>query len=231
MTVPETSLPIGDRGSPRAQHKRRTAIVVGAIGLLLALMVGYIRYEVAHDLPNPSWGIFGTGYTYTFEAGLPGVGLVDTRPDEIVSRYIHDYIGVAGTFPCVAALATYGDDPFAPDPVRSRKPCTVHRPVAAVHIGTTRVSTFWQVLPVFSGSPEAYVSYRIDYVDGEHLERDIHLIGDRERSQPYFRTRIHVKCWFSIDTWAFYPNIVAQPPRGVEYNLRGDANTRCAGFE
>src|SRR5689334_8498200 len=106
VTPPEPPSPIGDRRSSHVQHRGRTAVIVGSTVLLLALLISYIHYEVAHNLPNPYWGIFGTSYSYSFEAGPPGVGLVETRPDEIVSRYIHEYIGVAGTFPCVAALAT-----------------------------------------------------------------------------------------------------------------------------
>lgn len=229
----EPRLPIGNGRSPRVQHRRKTAIVVGAAGLLFALMVGYTRYELTHDLPNPSWGIFGTSYTYTFEAGPPGVGLVDTRPDEIVSRYIHDYIGVAGTFPCVAALATYETDLFAPNPVRRGEVCSVHRPVAAAHIGTTRVSTTWRTVPLLAGTPEAYVSFRIDYEDGEHLERVFHLesgigiLADEGQSQWYFRTQIHVKCWSLFEADGFYPSVVAEPPRGLEYFI---SKRHCAGF-
>lgn len=231
MTRPESPLPIRGGRSLRIQHRRRTAIVVGAAGMLFALMVGYIRYEMTHDLPNPYWGIFGTSYTYTFQEGPPGVGLVDTRPDEIVSRYIHDYIGVAGTFPCVATLATYGQDPFPADPVRSGKHCTVNRLVAGVHIGSTHVITIRRALPISSGSPAAIVSYRIDYIDGEHLEGEFQLIADLFRSQPYFRTQIHANCWFFFEALGFYPYVVTQPPRGIEYHITGEADTRCAGFE
>lgn len=208
-----------------------------AVLLAVVVLVGYGSYELSHDLPNPYWGIFDTSYSYTFEDGPPGAGLVDIRPDEIVSRFIHDYIGVAGTFPCLAVLASYGTALFTQTPVYRGEACPVHRPVAAVHIGTTRVYTTWRTIPLFAGTPEAYVSFRIDYEDGEHLEDRFQLLSnfgvfaDTEQSQWYFRTQIHVKCWTLFQAEGFYPYVVPVLPRGLIYFTSEPANWHCAGFE
>ncbi len=215
----------------RSRWARRIAVLLAVV-----VLVGYGSYELSHDLPNPYWGIFGTGYSYTFEAGPPGAGLLDTRPDEIVSRFIHDYIGVAGTFPCLAVLTSYGTALFAQNPIYRGEACPVHRPVAAVHIGTTRVYTIWRTIPLLAGTPEAYVSFRIDYEDGERLENRFQLLsGDgifkgTGQSQWYFRTQIHVKCWSLFEAEGFYPNRVAEPPRGVEYFTSEPIERHCAGF-
>lgn len=220
-----------------SRRRRRCLVAVMVAVVAVVVLVGYGRYELSHNLPNPYWGIFGTSYTYTFEAGPPGVGLLDTRPDEIVSRFIYDYIGVAGTFPCVAVLATYETDLFAPDPVRRGEVCPVHRRMAAAHIGTTRVYTTWRTIPLLAGTPEAYVSFRIDYEDGERLEHEFQLeageglLSGTGQSQPYFRNQIHVKCWSLFEAYGFYPNIVAEPPRGVEYGTSKPVKRHCAGFE
>ncbi len=96
MSQPETPVPTEHSRPVSVQRRdKKVAAAALAVAVLLLVMAGYIRYETDHDLPNPSWGILNGDYSYTFDDGPPAVGLVDIRPDELVSGFFHDYIRVA----------------------------------------------------------------------------------------------------------------------------------------
>ncbi len=208
---------------------RIVALVVGGM-VAASVLVVHGRYELTHDLPNPYWGIFPMSYSYTPEQGPPGAGLMETRPDEISLQFIRDYISVAGTFPCVASLASYSDDSDAGDPVldESGKPCEVHRPVHEVRITLVYVVAAFESL---RSIPEATVYFHITYTDGEQLTSSFLLIPDMNRSYGYYLTYIHANCWFLWKaSFNFYADAGREPPRGLIYSRRHEAGSRCAGF-
>lgn len=215
MSQPEAPIPTEHQRTESMRHwDMRIATAGLVLALILLVMSGYIRYETEHDLPNPSWGILNGDYSYTFGNGPPGVGLVDVRPDELVARYFTDYIRVAGTYPCDSSLINTGM-------------CTRYRPVTAVHVGPTRVVAH-HFLPFTPAHVlEAFMAFRIDYADGQYTESVFALFA--ERSQPYFRTRIHATCWFFSETFTFYPNIVSPIPPGLTYYIEHDVTPRCSG--
>lgn len=215
MSQPEAPVPLEHQHPESVQRLDMKIAISGiCVALLLLVVAGYIRYEVDHDLPNPSWGIFGGNFSYTFDDGPPAAGLVDTRPDELVSRFFHDYIRFAGTYPCDASLTSEGG-------------CKRYRPVTAVHIGPTRVVAP-HFLPFSSAHMlEAFVSYRIDYADGQDAQSVFQLFA--ERSQPYFTTRIHATCWDFGEAVTFYRAVKSPIPPGLAYYSGYDVIPRCAG--
>lgn len=216
MSRPEAPISLGHERTKSLQRWEKKIATAGiAVALLLMVTAGYIRYEADHDLPNPSWGILNGDYSYTFDNGPPGVSLVDIRPDELVSRYFHDYIRVAGTYPCDASLTSEGG-------------CKRYRPVTAVHIGPTRVVAH-HFLPFNSAYMlEAFVSYRIDYVDGQYAQSVFEL--GAYRSQPYFTTRIHATCWDFGEAVTFYRAVKLPITQGLVYYSGYEVTPRCAGY-
>lgn len=199
--------------SPRRVHRRRRAIAV-AIGVTAVLLVGvplgvYGHYETTHDIPNPFWGTFTREFTYTPEQGPPGGGLIVSRPDVIVGRYLADYIRVAGTYPCAQDPNRYVEDE---DPVMKGQRCPITRPVATFAITATRVYGAGRTTMRF---PIAEVRFGIAYADGHSWASSLFL-GTRHY-HDYFLSYTHQDCWRSIDILDFYPAIVSQAPPGAEY--------------
>lgn len=209
----------------RSRWVRRIAVLLAVV-----VLVGYVRYELSHDLPNPYWGMLWPMYSYTPEQGPPSASLLETRPDEIVAQFLADYIHVAGTFPCIASLADY-QGYEGPDPVLNGRgeACTVHRPVAEVHITLVEVVAGLQSIPG-RWQPEARVHFHLQYSDGEHLEGVMHLFPDRVHSQQYYATFLHDNCWdLSESGGYFYPHQVQQVPRGLRYF--DETQDRCSGYD
>lgn len=204
--------------------------------MLLVLLTSYIRFELVHDLPNPMWATFWPMYSYVPEQGPPSASLLETRPDALVEQFIHDYIYVAGTFPCVATLADYQGDERG-DPVLDGKgePCNVHRPGAQVRITLVEIVAAPKSIPGI-WLPEARVHYQLQYSDGERLDSMMELFPDggysqHAHSQQYYFTYIHNTCWsMLLASWGFYPHQVQQVPRGLRY-LDDRYQWHCASFD
>ncbi len=207
-----------------------------AVLLAVVVLVGYVRYELSHDLPNPYWGTLWPMYNYTPEQGPPSASLLETRPDAIVVQFLTDYIHVAGTFPCIASLANYHGYDDAPDAVRNDpvlsgggQVCRVHRPVVEVRITLVEMVGHLKSIPGI-WQPDARVHFHLQYSDGEHLEGVMHLFADRVHSQPYHATYIHDNCWYLPASGAyFYPNQMQQVPNGLQYF--DGTQDRCSGYD
>ncbi len=190
--------------------------------LMVVLSLPSIRYEMAHDIPNPWWGIF----SYVPEQGPPSPVLLDTRPETVVEQYIADYVRVAGTYPCVASLTAVSDPgDFASyeintDPIlRPTGTCTVHRPVASMRM----TAVFVGVLGVDTGVNGAIVNFSLTYATGEHWSN--RLILRPYRMTRYYLAFIHQDCWdISGAIWLyyrFYPQPITRRPKGLAYYANG----------
>ncbi len=185
------------------------AVVVVSVLVAVSVLVVHAGYEMTHDLPNPYWGIFNRGYSYTPEQGPPNAVLLDTRPDVIAMQFLHDYLAVAGTYPCVEQLAGYNEDEGY-DPVIEGQPCGVHRQVREMWV--TRVTVSEAVL----GFLRAVVHYEVDYADGTRLAGAFHM-STLEHSKAYYLARTHANCWRLLPLIGFYSHRSVTPPRGAEY--------------
>ncbi len=199
--------------------------VAGLVSVLVAVSVlgVHVGYELTHDLPNPYWGIFNRGYSYTPEQGPPSPVLLDTRPDVIALQFLHDYLAVAGTYPCVEHLAGYNEDEGY-DPVIDGQPCGVHRQVREMRV--TRVNASSAVLGVL----RVVVHYQVDYDDGAHLFGTFHMSAGTgiEHSKAYYLAWIHANCWKLAPLIGFYSNRSVTPPLGAEYSGAG-GKLQCVG--
>lgn len=182
------------------------SVVASCLVAAGALLVPHARYELAHDVPNPYWGLFSKSFSYTPGQGPPSPLLLDTRPDDLTRRYIADYIQAAGTYPCAQDPAAYrfDQDPFLRDGV----PCAVHLPVAAVEVESVYVGIAG---PDFGG-PRAFVRYQVFYQDGRRWADTFQMAPDSH--QQYFLGYIHLTCWFLPE---LYPRVVPAIPHGVAY--------------
>ncbi len=188
------------------------AVVVVSVLAAVSAFVVHARYEMTHDLPNPYWGIFNRGYSYTPEQGPPSAVLLDTRPDEIVMQYLHDYLAVAGTYPCVEQVAGYNEDETY-DPVIDGQSCGIHRQVTTLRV--TRVTASTAVL----GVTRVVVRYQVDYADGTRFAGAFHMSASTsiEHSKAYFLTQIYANCWELLPLIGFYRHRSTPPPQGAEY--------------
>lgn len=210
----------------RRWRTRVVALIVAGALVVVSMLVAvsaYARYEMTHDLPNPYWGIFNRGYSYTPEQGPPSAALLDTRPDVIVMQYLHDYLATAGTYPCVGNLHGYKEDE-TDDPVLRGGLCSVSRPVTEMQVLAVHVSQ--QGWP--ESVPKVKVEYLINYADGTHLHGILDGYADIEYAKGYFLTVIHVKCWELGNAIGFYDNHAVSPPTGAEY-FTGDGMSHCVG--
>ena len=130
-----------------AIRERRRAIQIALAAIIIfTAFAFYANYEMTHDLPNGMWASWGEGYSYTAGGPLPGAGRLDVRPESLVEQYFHDYIAIAGTFPCSKDLNEYSAnrhyDWHDGDPVLDKRPCTVSRPVAGYSVGSITIETY-----------------------------------------------------------------------------------------
>ena len=181
-----------------------------AAAVMALLLVGvYGHYETTHDIPNPFWGTFTQQFTYTPEQGPPGGGLLVSRPDAIVGRYLADYIRVAGTYPCADDLDDYQDDN---DRFLLGHPCGVARPVASFAIASVRVYVYGTTL---IREPQAEVRYAVTYADGR--THAYAMILGAWHHDGYWLAFTNQDCWSAIALLDLYPDIVSQVPSGAEY--------------
>jgi hypothetical protein len=215
---------------PPRQRRHRRLVWIAVVGVVLAGVVAcllygvvqdsYLNYERTHDIPNPQWGIYTRSYTYTpATADKLSPLLLKTRPDQIVLQDIHDYIQLAGTYPCVTDLADYS---YFVDPILSResRSCSVQRPVTDVTVTKVYVGILGP-----GGAPGANVSYVVTYADGTQWTNEDVL--NAVQYQQYFASYIHLTCWDSEVITVLYSYIlpVSQVPNGVEYSVQTPTTT------
>jgi hypothetical protein len=219
---PSTGGPSGQRGG-RHLWRGVLAIVLGCalLAVLLAqVVIPYTRYERVHDIPNPVWGILDQGYTFTpATAGKLNPMLLTIRPDQVLLRYLQDYLQVAGTYPCAPDLASYDNlsDPVLTGQTRT---CPVHRPVAQIVINHVYVGK----IGTEGGWPGAIVCYTIVYASGAkwtHLE-----YLNANQFAFYYRSAVRLTCWGSVGILGLYPRVVSNLPHGINYPV-----TTVAGRE
>jgi hypothetical protein len=105
--------------------------------LAIPLLCGGGWFLTEHLLPNPVWSLIPITYTYTLAEGPPGDWLLDVRPEAVLTQYLHDYISLAGTYPCVVDPHT--DPTTWHDPIVDKQPCPIVRPVARMVVQTISV--------------------------------------------------------------------------------------------
>lgn len=188
---------------------------------MLVLLTPLALYERVNNLPNPFWGLLNGGYTYTPQQGPPGPGLLDSRPEDALLAYLHDYIGVAGTYPCVQNLAQWqATGSSYADPMPEGQHCAVQRAVLSA-IATLVVIEG----PSFEHEPGAQVTFRIRYSDGEALSATAYFTA--RNGQHYLQAAVHLDCWENVDMLFFYPNVVAHAPPHVAYSPIGSSALTC----
>lgn len=175
------------------------SIAIGISGVVVISLVLFGRFQSNHNIPNPYWGIFNPTYTYAVNVGPPAKDLLDSRPETIVAQYIQDYIAVAGTYPCTSDFPFYdaqiGNQHYRVDPVLDNKPCLIKRQVQQIAMQSVRVTNkYWTTY--------AYVTFTITYVDGESWTHTQYIIP--QQTQSYFRTFIHLTCWYFLDELDLY---------------------------
>jgi hypothetical protein len=215
------------------RERRRALQIALAAAIVFAAFAFYASYEMTHDLPNGMWASWGDGYSYTAGGSLPGAGLLEIRPETLVKQYFHDYIAVAGTFPCAENLDEYAAnrhyDWHDTDPVLDKKPCTVSRPVAGVSFGTVTIEPFGDEQEQKDSSQarwvNASVSYQISYADGRRWSSILDFMTDPTSGHIYQRVPfqtgfvIHISCWLSLDVSRFYAIYSLPKPKGVADQL------------
>ena len=84
MSELELSAEKRQKGHKKMRRRRiiRIVISIGVVILILisvfiGIKVHQFLYERTHDIPNPTWGTFNGGYTYTPQQGPPGPGLLN----------------------------------------------------------------------------------------------------------------------------------------------------------
>lgn len=210
---------VGTRPTGRSHRRLALAVfgpILGLIAVALVLLFNpHALYERTHDIPNPYWGVFNGTFTYTPEQGPPSPALLDSRPEATALAYIHDYITVAGTYPCAQDLGQYHALAFGGnDPVLHGTACTVQRPVADVTVTSIFVGRVGKGIGAYS--PAARVTYQMTYGDGEQWTDTLELLPERYRSYGLF-SYVHQDCWDNLDLLLFYPKIVPDVPPHVAY--------------
>jgi hypothetical protein len=188
-------------------------LVLGAVLLAVLLLVRTVLPQRGEDLRGlPSR--FSTGsITYTPETGPSNPTLLDSRPERIVERYLADYIGLAGTFPCLQDLSSPYD--ATEDPVLLGQSCPVSRPVAFYAVNSVKVLSHGLV-----GLPEATVRFVINYTDGSQWTGETGLVPDRYQ-MPWGIYFAHLDCWSSLGTLQMFDNLVPDIPPGAAYSPPG----------
>lgn len=215
------------------QRRNRWFAITGVIlasmlacALWASLLTTYAQYERMHDIPNPIWGVFTRSYTYTpATAAALNPALLKTRPDLIFLRYAHDYIQLAGTYPCAPDLSTY--TPVS-DPILSRqaRACPVKRLVTGIVVTQVYVG----IVGPDVGMPGAVVRYTVSYADGTRWSEREYLGANQ--SQMYYLSHIHLTCWDSVGITALYTYVLSlsRVPSGVAYSgltPNGEIAYRC----
>ncbi len=150
------------------------------VSCLVAVLLVPVR---TRGIPD---AFFRTSITYTPEQGPPNPALLDSRPEQIVQRYLADYIGLAGTYPCLQDLSSVYDD--LQDPVLHGQPCPVTRPVASFRVTAVTIRSHG-----LAERPEATVSVIVTYTDGRQWTGTIGMFPDRYLNLVLIY--LHLDCW------------------------------------
>ena len=159
-------------------------------------LVYYVQAYKDQDIPNPAWGIFNGGYTYTPVKGPPGPGLLNSRPEDTFLQFFHDYMMIFGTIPCAQPTSSDANDIL--DQVR------VPNIGQTVHCTNTRKVQSIQIQKIYvyhhGGTGGGYVLFAdmyfmIIYQDETQWQGMYALVTDIGRDQAYYFTYIHLDCW------------------------------------
>jgi hypothetical protein len=170
-------------------------------------------------IPDP---LFLPSITYTPQQGPPNPALLASRPERLVQRYVADYIGLAGTYPCVPnPTSPYYDEDR--DPVLVGQPCRITRPVASYAVISVTIRTHG-----LEGRPEAIVALVVRYTSGRQWTSAISMYPDRYVSVPllYF----HLDCWSSLGTLQMFGYLVPEIPAGAGYSSPDGLVTYCKDY-
>ncbi len=197
----------------KRQNRLRYIIIVLAIVLFgVSIVVNVIdtinppSYWNTHDIPNPTWGMYNGGYTYTPQQGPPGPGLLNSRPEDTFLQFFHDYMMVFGTIPCAQPTSSDANDIL--DQVRvpnigQTVQCANTRVVQSMEITQVQVVTHNAFNGYWVG---AMIYFTVRYTNGTLWQANYILLADPEYSQKYYSTYIHLDCW-SGDAAGVYAGI------------------------
>jgi hypothetical protein len=189
-------------------------ISVLSVVLILAVSSPFWGYYRTHNIPNPIWGTFNGSYQYV-PPQTPPAALTESPPDQVLLQFLHDYISLAGTYPCAVDLHEYDftqlDHNGRDDPIYQKQPCPIHRPIQTISITNIYIGPKGGFV---SRKYEAQVDLYIQYANGEQLRYTFDLLPDK--SNVYFWTNIHYNCWEYISMTLFYTmnGNITIPPKG-----------------
>ena len=213
------------------QQKSRKWLKLGITILVIWVaacgsMVYYVQQYKDRDIPNPAWGTFNGGYTYTPQQVPPGPGLLNSRPEDILLQYFHDYNMVYGTIPCAQPISSDAEDIM--DQVRvpnigQTMQCANTRKVQSIQIQKIHVYFVGGIAANYDFVADVY--FVITYQDGTQWQGDYPLAPDFSWSQIYYRTYIHLDCWTGysnyLDLYGIYfeeYNLKKPTTKGMEYD-------------
>ena len=187
-------------------------------------LVYYVQAYKDQDIPNPAWGIFNGGYTYTPAKGPPGAGLLNSRPEDTFLQFFHDYMMVFGTIPCAQPTAedsdTILDRVHVPNPGQTPN-CANTRVVQSIEVTQVQVVTHNAFNGYWVG---AMIYFTVRYTNGTLWQANYTLLVDPQYSQKYYNTYIHLDCWNGSDSyWHLYGlyfwkrNLKVPVVKGMEY--------------
>jgi hypothetical protein len=192
--------------SSRRRAQRRWWFIGGisvlSVVLIIAASIPFWGYYRTHDIPNPIWGIFDGSYQYV-PPQTPPAALAETPPDQVLLQFLHDYISLAGTYPCATDLQQYDFEQLyhsgRDDPIYQKQPCPIQRPIQMIAITHVFIG---HVRGLETGGHVAKIDLHIQYSNGEQLHHTFELSPGK--SDMYFLHIIHYKCWLGIGIDRFY---------------------------
>ncbi len=196
-------------------------------------IVYYVQQNTDHNIPNPAWGLFNGGYTYTPQQGPPGPGLLNSRPEDTLLQYFHDYTMVYGTIPCAQPTSSDATDILEQVRVPSigqTVQCANTRKVQSIQIQKIHIYHH-------GGTGAGYVLFAdiyftITYQDDTHWQGVYWLVPNFSKSQSYYFTYIHLDCWTGysnyLDLYGIYfeeHNLKRPTTKGMEYTNYNSTNS------
>ena len=188
----------------RQKKQKRIQIIVIIVAMLLLgiyMIVNMIEiisppsYWNTHDIPNPTWGTYNGGYTYTPQQGPPGQGLLNSRPEDTFIQFLHDYNQIFKTIPCAQPTSSDADtimDEVQVPNIGQTVQCANSRIVQSIEITQVQVVTHNAFNGYWVG---AFIYFTVRYTNGTMWQANGVLLADPAYSQKYYTTYIHLDCW------------------------------------